>query len=364
MISTTLFPGRYIQGYNAIQRLGPEISRLGKMGFLVCSPFVFKNLLPNFKEEIEQVVRVTIGEFGRECTDEEITRLSQLAKITNCEVIVGMGGGKTLDTAKAVACVLKLPVIIVPTIASTDAPCSALSLIYTREGKFKRFFVLPKNPEVVLVDTKILVQAPIRFIVAGMGDALSTWFEAESCKIKHALNMTGDVGSMTAYALAHLCYETLLEYGLIAKKACEVHSAIPAVEHIIEANILLSGVGFESGGVATAHAVHEGLISLEGTYGYLHGEIVAFGTLVSLFLTDKSKSVIDQVYSFCESIGLPTTLDNIGLSNVSDIDIMKVSKSICREGKPIHNELIAVSTEVVFAAIKAADSMGRERVKA
>ncbi len=364
MISTTLFPGRYIQGYDTIRRLGTEISRLGKVGFLICSPFVVKNLLPSFREETERVVKIAVEKFGRECSDEEITRLSRLARKAKSEVIVGMGGGKTLDTAKAIACVLKLPVIIVPTIASTDAPCSALSLIYTPEGEFKRFFILPKNPEVVLADTKVLIQAPVRYIVAGMGDALATWFEAESCKIKHAPNMTGDAGSMAAYAIARLCYETLLEYGLVAKKACEVHSVIPAVDHVIEANILLSGVGFESGGVATAHTVNEGLVLLKEVHAYLHGEIVAFGTLVSLFFTDKSQDIIDQVYSFCESVGLPTTLGEIGLANVSDRDLMKVSKAICGEGKPIHHELVPVSSEAVFAAIKAADYIGRERAKA
>lgn len=123
-----------------------------------------------------------------------------------------------------------------------------MAVIYINDGSFKRYEILPHNPDVVLVDTNIITQAPVRFLVAGMGDAFDTWFEAEDCRLKRGLNMTGRVGSMSAYALARLCHETLLEYGTFAKQACENHIVTPAFEHIVEANTLLSGHGFESRG--------------------------------------------------------------------------------------------------------------------
>jgi len=126
---------------------------------------------------------------------------------------------------------------------------------------------------------------------------------------------------MTAFSLAELCFKTLLEYGVDAKNACDVNTVTPALEHVIEANTLLSGLGFESGGLATAHAVHNGLTVLEPTHAYYHGEKVAIGTLTSLILTDKSSEEIHRVFSFCESIGLPTTLADIGLKDVSDADL-------------------------------------------
>jgi len=361
MISTTIFPGRYVQGCDALKRLGVEMSRFGQKGFVICDPFVFDHLLPDFQPEMVKSVKVRVERFGGECCDEEIERLSDLAQKAGCELIVGIGGGKTFDAAKAVAYELKVPVVIVPTIAATDAPCSALSVIYTPEGEFKRYLILPKNPDLVLVDTKIIAQAPVRFLVSGMGDALSTWFEAESCKRKYAGNMTGDVGSMTAYALARLCYETLLEYGVAAKSACAAHIVTPALEHIVEANTLLSGLGFESGGLASCHAIHNGFTVLEQTHKYYHGEKVAFGTLASLFLTDKSKSTISEVYSFCESVGLPTTLADIGLSDVSNEELMKVTEKACAKGETIHNEPVPVTPEMVFYALKAADFEGRRR---
>jgi glycerol dehydrogenase len=361
MISTTIFPGRYVQGYDALKRLGVEMSRFGQKGFVICDSFVLDHLLPNFLQNIEQAIEIKVERFRGECSDEEVERLSDLFKKAGCELIVGIGGGKTLDTAKAVAYELKMSVAIVPTIAATDAPCSALSVIYTPDGKFKRYLILPKNPDLVLVDTKIIAQAPVRFLVSGMGDALATWFEAESCKKKYARNMTGDVGSMTAYTLARLCYETLLEYGVLAKSACKAHIVTPALEHIVEANTLLSGLGFESGGLAAAHAIHNGLTVLEKTHKYYHGEKVAIGTLASLFLTDKPMDIIDEVYSFCESVGLPTTLAEIGLSDVSDEELMKAAETACAEEETIHNEPIPITPEMVFYALKAAGVEGRRR---
>ena len=215
----------------------------------------------------------------------------------------------------------------------------------------------------VLVDTKIIAEAPVRFLIAGMGDALSTWFEAESCQKKYAANMTftGDIGSMAAYALAHLCYQMLLEYGLAAKRACEAHLVIPALEHVIETNTLLSGLGFESCGLAGAHGIQMGFTALKETENYLHGEVVAFSTLATLFLTDRKKETIDEVYTFCESVGLPTTLAEIGLPNVLDSALAKVAELTLDKDNPIHNEPMPVTKEMVIAAIKAADHVGKLR---
>lgn len=363
MISTTIFPERYIQGYGAIKKLGAEVAKLGKTAYLICSPTVYGKLLPGFREELENQVTLMVETFCGECSNEEIDRLVKLAEKASGEVVIGIGGGKVMDTAKAVANRLKMHLITVPTVASSDAPCSALSIIYSREGIMEGVMLHPRNPDVVLVDTKIIAEAPVRFLIAGMGDALSTWFEADSCQRKYAANMTftGDIGSMTGYALARLCYQMLIQYGLTAKRAVEIHSVIPAVEHIIETNILLSGLGFESCGVAAAHGIQIGFTVLKETHDFLHGEIVAFGTQVSLFLTDKSREVIEEVYSFCESVGLPTTLAQIGLLNITDEALTRVAQTAMSPINPIHNEPIPVTVESIMMAIKAADYEGRAR---
>ena len=116
--------------------------------------------------------------FNGECCRKEIDRLGHELQAHGCRGVIGVGGGKTLDTAKAVAHYQQLPVVLIPTIASTDAPTSALSVLYTEQGEFAEYLIYPRNPDMVVMDSAIIAKAPVRLLVAGMGDALSTYFEA------------------------------------------------------------------------------------------------------------------------------------------------------------------------------------------
>jgi len=361
MVSVTLFPGRYVQGPDALLELPGECARLGSHPFVIASPNARASLLGRVLPALEKTARATVETFGRQCSDEAITRLSGLRESAGCDLVVGMGGGKALDTAKAVAHQGKIPCIMVPTIASTDAPCSSVCVVYTEGGEFKRADALPRNPDSVIVDTRIMAEAPPRFLASGMGDALATWFEAESCRVGRAPNIAGAAGSMTAYALARLCYDTLLEYGPLALSAVRNRCVTPALERIVEANTLLSGLGFESAGLASAHSIHNGLTALPQTAAYHHGEKVAFGTLASLFLTDRCPAEIEEVYAFCEAVGLPTTLADIGLADVSDQDLLRVAEKACAPDESMHHEPFDTAPARVAAMLRAADARGRER---
>ena len=168
---------------------------------------------------------------------------------------------------------------------------------------------------------------------------------------------------MTGLNLAKLCYDTLLLYGSDAKAACENNIVTPALDHIIEANTLLSGIGFESSGLATAHSVHNGLSVLAETHSFYHGEKVAFGVLTGLHLTDASPDEMAAVYSFCEEIGLPTTLSDIGIRDVTMDKLMEVALKACAPAEGIHHEAGPVTPGIVVHAMIAADAMGRARKK-
>jgi len=361
MKQTAIFPGRYLQAEGALDDLAEELQRLGANALVIAGRSAAEKIIPAYVSTWRERVRLAVEPFGGESSDEEIGRLTAVAAAGGCDVVVGMGGGKAIDTAKAVGHATRTPVAIVPTIASTDAPTSAVAVIYTAEGAFLRYLFLPRNPDLVLVDTQVIAKAPVRFLVAGMGDALATWFEAESCSLAHAANQCGGRPTLAGTTLARLCYDTIVEHGLAARIACEQGVVTPALSHVVEANTLLSGLGFESGGLASAHSIHNGLTRLAPTHKFYHGEKVAIGVQAGLFLTDKPGQVIRQVYEFCESVGLPTTLADIGLAEVSDADLRIVAEGACQQGETIHHEPCPVSAVAVVGALKTADAYGRQR---
>jgi glycerol dehydrogenase len=301
----------------------------------------------------------SIFDFGGECSHAEIERGKSAARDAGAKVIVGAGGGKLLDAARAVASDLKLPVVNCPTIASSDAPCSALSVIYTEDGVVDEYRIYARNPDLVLVDTAVIAQAPARFLVAGMGDALATLLEARTCFEGRVGNMRGGGSTQSALALAQLCYRTLIADGLEAKRAVEMHAVTPAMERIVEANTLLSGLGFESSGLAAAHSIHNGLTAVHETHAYLHGEKVAFGALTQLMLEGKPRTEIDELLAFSCEVGLPVTLAQLGLENCPAEVVAKIAERTVAQGETIHNEPFAVNPVMVADAIRAADARGR-----
>lgn len=360
MLKKAVFPGKYIQGPGAITELPALIKLLGTQGLILASLSIRDKVLPQCALDLA-AEGIHTELFRGECCEDEIIRLGTIAMEKHLDVLVGMGGGKTIDTAKIVADRANIPLIVIPTIASTDAPCSGCAVLYSKNGAFEAVHYQKTNPAVVLVDVSIIAAAPTRFLVAGMGDALSTWFEARSCERTHSANECGGYSTTVGLHIAKLCYETLLTYGAPAKLASEKHIVTPALENIIEANILLSGLGFESAGLAAAHAIHNGLTSLVETHSFYHGEKVAFGVLVGLQLTDASPAESEVVFSFCEEMGLPTTLADIGIGDAGPEKLMKAAEMACAPGQSISHEAGAISPENVVNAMLAADAIGQAR---
>ena len=352
-------PSKYIQGECELVNLGSYINELGKRALLVASVADQRRVEDSLSKALKNnPFEVVYGEFNEECTKKEIDRMLEIASDKDCDVFVGLGGGKALDTAKAASFLSKKPVIIVPTIASTDAPTSKLAIIYTENGEFQEYFHLNKNPDLVLVDTDIIAKAPTRFLIAGMGDALSTYFEARACIKANNDNMPGGKSTKAAFAIAACCYETLLEDSEKAAAACKNNVVTKALENIIEANILLSGLGFESSGLAAAHSIHNGLTVLEEAHKFFHGEKVAFGTIVHLVLENAPARELNTVIEYCRTMGLPTCLKDLGVLDVTEDKIMAVAEAACAEGETIHNMPFDISVSEVYAAIMAADEMG------
>lgn len=366
MLNIFCSPSRYVQGRDATVHLPEEMGKIGLHGkaFIIASKTARKELEGIWRESFSmQNVPYEVLTFAGECSREEIARCRQEASRFGANSIVGVGGGKVLDAARAVAHELNIPVVTCPTIAASDAPCSAVSVVYSQDGVFEKVLTFPRNPALVLVDSSVIARAPVRYLVSGMGDALATWFEAETSSRAYKRNVVGGNATIAALALANLCYRTLLADGLAAVQAVKHHAVTPALERVIEANTLLSGLGFESGGLAVAHSVHNGLTAAKETHDNLHGEKVAFGTLVQLVFEGRDTHLIEEVLGFCVSVGLPVNLKQLGIQSLSKDQARMIAELAVAPGESAHNESFPVTWQGIRDAILAADEWGTSYIK-
>ena len=360
MAKILISPGKYVQGAGEMKKLYDYAKVYGKKALVLITASGYRRIGKIVESSfVGQDFELVFDYFNGECSKNEINRLIAIADEKGCDMVIGIGGGKTLDTSKAVAYYRKTPVLICPTIASTDAPCSALSVLYTDDGVFDEYLFLPANPNTVLMDTDIIAASPARLTVSGMGDALATYFEARAVMNKDSGTCAGGKVTCAAMALAKLCFDTLMEEGIKAKIALEAGVCTEAVEKVIEANTLLSGIGFESGGLAGAHAIHNGLTVLPECHHMYHGEKVAFGTLTQLVLENVDADELERIIEWCIELGLPVTFQELGVTEVTDEKLMAVAVAACAEGDTLHNMPFEVTPEKVCAAMKAADAYGR-----
>ncbi len=363
MKSVLIAPRKYVQGRGILKELGSYLKILGRRPLVLWDECVKGIVGATVLESIRQAgLEPLEAMFQGEATLQERERVGHLARQHAADISVGLGGGKILDVAKAVAVDAGLKMVTCPTIASNDSPTSAASVWYDQQGNFVNFECWPSNPDLVLVDSLIIARGPVRAFVAGMGDALSTWVETEAaCKMR-ATNLAGGRPTMAAVALARLCFDTLMEHGLEAKRDLQCQALTPAVEKVIEANVLLSGLGFESGGLATAHMVGNLLSNVPECKRIMHGEKVAFGIITQLCLDDEiDVRQRNTIVDFEIAAGLPVTFADIHLEGLARQRLDEIGTACAGEGSLCHNHPFPVTADDVVDAMIAADVLGHER---
>ncbi len=351
-------PGKYVQGPGLLGELDRHLQGMGERVLLLLSEGGMRRSRPALdacfaESPMEAVYEV----FRGECCWSEIDRVASAARAAGAGAVAGVGGGKILDTAKAAAFRAGLPAVIVPTVASTDAPCSSLAVVYRENGEFEQYLFLDRCPDAVLVDTELIAKAPAKLLAAGMGDAMATWFEARACRASGRDNQVAGKPTQAATALAGLCWDVLRRDGPAALKAAERGACTPELENIVEVNTYLSGVGFESGGLAAAHAIQKGFTFIPELHQAYHGCKVAFCTLVQLVL-ERAEEVA-EVLAFCREVGLPVTFAELGCARVDGASLRLAAEKACVPGSTIHNLPFPVTPEQVAEALMAADALGR-----
>lgn len=320
-------PQRYVQGREVLRGIGRYLSLMrAKRVALLMSARGSRNEGLRLLDSLRSAGIEAVGStFNGECSIEEIT--AHVAALVNerIDCVIAAGGGKCIDTGKGVAFRLGTPVVVVPTLASNDAPCSALSILYSPEGVSTGAEFYPHSPAFVVVDTGIIAAAPERYLVAGMGDAMATWYEARVCLLNEAAVTTvGARPTLASCAIGEVCAQTLFNEGCAAAAAVAAHTVNESLEAVVEANTLLSGLGFESGGLAAAHGVAQSYTGIAKVHAnYLHGEMVAMGTLAQLMMECRRDEAA-RVAEFFATVGLPIHLGQLSLDadDTSAVDVI------------------------------------------
>jgi glycerol dehydrogenase len=361
-------PRRYVQGEGVIDEAGHY---LGALGFQRAAVLLStRSQAAEGKRLLASLHRAGIpaelASFGGECSLEEIEQhTSTLGDLDPTpDVLVAIGGGKAVDAGKAIAHRLGIPSVMVPSLASNDAPCAAVSVIYTAEGVTLDAEIYAESPALVLMDTGVVANAGERYLVAGMGDAMATWYEARACQQNPAgITAFGGRPTLAGAAIAKLCADTIYEQGPEAIASLRARRVSAPLEKIVEANTLLSGLGYESGGLAAAHAYAQGFTVLQALHSnYLHGEMVAMGILGQLML-ESSLEEAERVSRFFIRIGLPVHLGHLGLSPDAAVDLAAVVEAT--QSFPfLGNMHVPVGPDALMSALLGADQLGRQLVSA
>lgn len=356
------FPGRYIQGPRALAQLPQLLAELGARRVALLADATVRHALGSRVDAALQApgrasLAVTWLDFPGECSAPIIAQLA--ATSGECDTVVALGGGKTIDTGKGISRHRAARLVIVPTIASNDSPTSRLIVLYDDAHRVAGVELLARNPDVVLVDTEVIAQAPARFFSAGMGDALSKTFEARQCHLTEGRNFFGTLSLPTARLLADRCYDVIVAHGAAAlRQVAERHEPDEAVERVIEATVLLSGVGFESGGLSLAHALVRGFSAHPKIGSFLHGEAVAFGTIVQLVAEGRPDAEVAGHAALTRELGLPVSFQCFGVDPISAAELDEIARITCTAPYITHLRP-AIDAGGVRRALQRADLIGR-----
>jgi len=351
--SLTIAPACVLRGQKALSQAGDAIARFGKRPLIVGGSNSLAAAQPYLQPILEQQqLQSAHTAYGKDCSEISLETLREAVQTHQADFIIGVGGGKALDAAKLVAHQCKMAIVTIPTSAATCAAWTALSNIYSEQGAFQYDVTLARCPDLLILDYGLIQTAPQRTLIAGIGDAIAKWYEASVSSGHSEQTMI-----IAAVQQARILRDILFQKSATALK----EPGSETWQEVADAVVLLAGVigGIGGAGCRTvaAHAVHNGLTHLLASHGTLHGEKVAYGILVQLRLEEMlqnnqlAATARQQLLKFYAEIGLPQTLDNLGLGDVSLTQLQRAAEIACNPNSDIHRLPFKVFPEQLMAAM-------------
>ena len=350
-------PSRYIQGPGCLSSIGGELLLFGARAVLVVDAGIQQELLPVIQASCDAAaITLKVIPFSGESSPEGIDTLERQTGEFRPDIVVAAGGGKCIDSGKALGNRLGSRVATVPTIASNDSPTSHIYVLYDANHRLLRVEALPRNPDLVLVDTEVILRAPPVFLLAGIGDCVVKKFEVEACVQAHGRNVFGSKPSIAALSMARGAYEILRSDSASALESVAQHRSSDAFERVVEACVLLSGLSFENGGLCIAHAMTRGLSMVKPAADALHGLQVAYGVTVQLILEERDDQFLADHAAFYRKVGLPLTLEGLGQKNPS-ADVLDLIAEKTLAAPHMANFPAAVSHQQLTSAMRRAEQL-------
>lgn len=364
VVSLKIAPAQVVRGHHAIAQAAEAIAGFGQRPLIIGGdrslPLTLEALNPIFDRYQLQFAQAS---YGADCSEMSLTTLRQAVQSHHADFIIGTGGGKALDAAKLIAHQTHLPIVTIPTSGATCAAWTALSNVYSDNGAFLYDVSLDRCPDLLILDYHLIQSAPKRTLIAGIGDAIAKWYEA-SVSSGHLQ----DTLIIAAVQQARVLRDILLQ-----KSAAALQSPGSEVwREVVDATVLLAGVIGGLGGAqcrtVAAHAVHNGLTHICG-HGSIHGEKVAYGILVQLRLEEmlQSNQLADaarqQLLKFYAEIGLPKTLADLGLGNITLTELQTAAEITLAPNSDIHRLPFPVALEQLMAAMVSTTAPNQLKVK-
>lgn len=288
--------------------------------------------------------------YGHDCTYETVDRLRSLPVYQEADMVFAVGGGKALDTCKLLCIEDDKPIFTFPTIASNCAATTSVSIVYQEDGTFLKphFFIRPAMH--AFIDTEVIANSPVRYMWAGIGDTYAKYYEATISSREETLEHFTALG----VNISQMCKDPVLLYGKKAYEDHKNHIASYELEQLVLAITVTTGLAsifltrdftpdYNSG---LAHAIFYALTKYPVIEkDHLHGEVVGFGVLFAL-LCDGQMEEFEKVYAFNKSIGLPTSLSDI------DITDEEFKETITRlpEMSDVRHYPYKITEEMMYAA--------------